>query len=107
MITIDDFQKLEIKIGTILEAEKVPDTDKLVKLIVDLGDEKRTIVAGIALAYPEADKLIGKQLPILTNLEPRTLRGLESHGMILCASSEDGIALLNPDKSVPPGSTVR
>lgn len=105
MITFDDFAKLEIKIGTITTAEKVENADKLLKLEVDLGDEKRTIVSGIAQWYKPED-LIGRQVPVLTNLEPRNFKGVESQGMIIAADNEAAI-LLHPDKEVPPGTKVR
>lgn len=106
MISLEDFQKIEIKIGTIVEAKKVPETDKLVSLRVDVGNELRQVVAGIAQAYPDPEKLVGKQLPLLTNLEPRHLRGLDSQGMILAVSFDGDVALLHPDKPVPPGAVV-
>jgi len=106
MINFDEFQKMDIRIGTILEAEKVEGADKLLKLKVDLGSEQRIIVAGIAETYkPQA--LVGKQLPILTNLEPRTIRGIESQGMILAAVVEEKAIILKPAKKVPSGAKVR
>lgn len=107
MATIDDFQKLDIRIGKITSAEKVEGSDKLLKLIFDFGAEQRQIIAGIALSYPEPEKLIGKEMPVIVNLEPKMLRGLESQGMILAASDENGIAVLHPDKEVAPGSVVK
>lgn len=106
MINFDDFQKLDIRIGTILEAEKVEGADKLLKLKVDLGNEQRTIVAGIAKDY-KPQSLIGKQLPILTNLEPRIIRGIESQGMILAAVIEEKAVILKPAKKVPNGTKVK
>lgn len=82
MITFDDFKKLDIRIGRVLSAEKVSGTDKLMKLEVDFGTEKRLLVAGIAQFF-EPDHLIGKEVPVLMNLEPRSIRGIESQGMIL------------------------
>lgn len=105
MISFEDFAKLEIKIGTIISAEKVEDADKLLKLEVDFDEEKRTIVSGIADWYKTED-LIGKQVPVLVNLEPRTFKGVESQGMILAAGSDTAI-LLHPDREVPPGTNVR
>jgi len=105
MINFDDFNKLDIRIGTILEAELVPDTDKLLKLKVDLGDEQRELVAGIADTYKPED-LKGKQIPILTNLEPKTIKGIESKGMILAVDNDKAI-LLHPDKQVINGSKIR
>jgi len=106
MISFDDFNKLDIRIGTILEAEKVEGADKLLKLLVDIGEEKRTLVAGIAETY-QLEDIIGKQLPILTNLEPKKLRGIESQGMILAVNIEGKATLIQPDKNVPNGSKVR
>jgi len=113
MISFDDFQKLDIKIGTILEAEKVEGADKLLKLKVDLGDpagtgqvEQRILVAGIAETY-NAEKIIGKQIPILINLEPKKLRGIESQGMILAVDIDGKATLIHPDKQVPNGAKVR
>ncbi len=105
MIKFEDFARLEIQIGTILEAERVPNTDKLIKLIVDLGVEKRQLVAGIGLKY-EPQSLPGKQVPVLLNLEPAKIRGVESNGMVLCAATPDPILLL-PEKQVPNGSKVK
>ena len=106
MISLSDFKKLDIRTGEILEAEKVPDTDKLLRLIVDLGPEKRQIVTGMAEFYDPL-YLIGKQVPILTNLEPRKFRGIESRGMILAVDVEGRPVLLHPDEKVPSGSIVR
>ncbi len=107
MINLKDFKKLDIRIGKIISAEKVPDTDKLVKLILDIGGEERQVVAGIAEAYPDTKELIGKEIPILLNLEPRELRGEMSNGMILAADNDGKPVLLHPDKEIPPGSRVK
>lgn len=106
-INIDELSKVELRVATVITAEKVPDTDKLLRLEVDLGDEKRQIVAGLALSYPETDKLIGKQIIIVANLEPRVLRGLESKGMVLAATGESGPVVLTVDGEVPAGVGVR
>jgi len=106
MINFNDFQKLDIRIGTILEAESVPDTDKLLKLKVDLGDEQRELIAGIADTYGPED-IKGKQIPILTNLEPKTIKGIESNGMILAVEVDGKAVLLEPDKKVNNGSKIR
>lgn len=106
MITFDDFMKLEIKIGTVRAAEKVQGADKLVRLEVDLGGETRQVVAGLAPYYTQ-EQLVGKQIPVLANLEPRKLRGLESQGMILAAVAEGRPVLLTPEDHIPPGSVVR
>lgn len=106
MISIDDFKKTEIRIGEILSAEKIPDTDKLLKLSVNFGEENpRQIVSGISAYFPEASVLVGKKCAFVTNLEPRVIRGLESQGMILAASNEDGsFSLLEAHSSMPVGS---
>ena len=106
MASFEDFAKLEIRIGKVTSAEKVEDADKLLKLEVDFCSEKRQIVSGIAEFYKPED-LVGKEFPFLFNLEPRTIRGVESQGMILAVDNEGQVALLSPDKEVPVGSTVR
>ncbi len=107
-ISYSFFQKFQFKIGTVLSAEKVPKTDKLLKLSVDLGEEEpRTIVAGIAGHY-NSDTIVNKQVVILANLEPKKIRGILSHGMVLAADTTDkGIAVLHPDKEVPSGAFIR
>lgn len=104
-ITFEDFKKLDIRIGKILMAEKVEGTDKLLKLEVGFGSEKRQIVSGIAEFYKPED-LVGKECPFLVNLEPRVIKGVESQGMILAISAGDKIVLLKPQKKVPEGSAV-
>lgn len=105
--TIDDFQKLEIRLGTVLAAEVVDGADKLYKLSVDLGEEKpRQILSGIR-EYVAIEDLVGKQFPFVANLAPRTIRGLESQGMILAGSDESGLALLSPTKSLQNGTRLR
>ena len=106
MITYDDFKKIELKIGKILAAEKVAGADRLLKLEVDLGTEKRQLVAGIGEVY-EASQLIGKQVPVLVNLEPRKLRGVESQGMMLAVDANGKPIIMNPDREVPPGSVIK
>jgi len=103
-ITIEDFAKVEIKIGTILEVERVPETDRLLRCVVDVGEsEPRVIVSGIVhLRDPES--LVGKQVPYITNLKPRTIKGIESNGMLLAVGEGDTFALLHPDVAVPPGT---
>ncbi len=109
MITIEDFKKIELKVGKILAVEKVPDTDKLLRLTVDMAEENpRQIVSGIALFFPEIETLIGKKCMFVANLEPRTIRGLESQGMILAVSTEDGkFSLLEPNNDIPAGTTAK
>lgn len=107
MISFDDFKKLDIKVGEVMEAERVPDTDKLIRLMVDVGEEEnRQIVSGIA-EYTEPDALVGRKFPFIVNLEPRTIRGLESNGMILAISSDDGeFSFLEPSSDVRAGSSI-
>jgi methionine--tRNA ligase beta chain len=106
MITFDDFKKLEIRIGKIVSAERVQGTDKLLTLEIDFGMERRKLVAGIAESYT-TDQIIGKSVPVLMNLEPRKIRGVESKGMILAVDVEGKPILLHPEKEVPPGSIIR
>ena len=107
MISIEDFKKAELKIAKILSAERVEGSEKLIKLKVSLGEEERQIVAGIGKAY-EPEALIGKEIVVVANLEPRTLMGGESQGMLLAASEGDGLpVLLVPEREIAPGSSVR
>ncbi len=130
-ITIDEFKKVEIRAGKILSAEKVPNTDKLLKLMVDLGEKvevkevakeegatitptdapkvfvsaPRQIVSGIALRFPDPAVLIGKTCMFVSNLEPRVIKGLESNGMLFAVSvPEGGFSLLEPNETIPPGT---
>ena len=106
-IQFDTFEKLDIRVGTVLECEKVPKTDKLLRFLLDDGLEKRTILSGIAAHYPNPQELIGKQVCFIANLEPRKMKGLLSEGMILSAENPDGtLALIAPTKNVLPGSQV-
>lgn len=106
LITIDDFAKVELKVGTIVSCEKHPKADRLLVEQIDLGDEVRQVVSGIAQSY-QPDELIGKQVIVVTNLKPVNLRGVESNGMILCASGEKGLAIITPDQEMPNGTQVR
>ncbi len=102
-----DFSKLDIRIGTVLAAELVPETDKLIKCTIDFGElGHRTIVSGIA-QWKSPDELVGKQLPYVVNLVPRMLRGIESQGMLLAASDGNGVALLKSERPLPPGTPLR
>jgi methionyl-tRNA synthetase len=105
-ITIDDFKRLQIRIATITAAEPVPKSTKLLKLTLDVGGETRTIVAGIAEDYAP-DQLVGKQIPVLVNLQPALIRGIVSEGMMLAADVDGKAVLLHPDREVPSGSIVR
>lgn len=105
-IVFDDFAKIDLKVGTILSAEKVEKADKLLKLEVDLGFEKRTIVSGIALHF-QPEEIVGKQVTVVCNLAPRKMRGIESNGMILMAEDKTGkLHFVNPDNKVDEGSGV-
>ncbi len=105
MISIDEFRKIEIKVATIKHAEPHPNADRLMVLKIDLGSEERQLVAGIKGHYA-AEDLIGRQIVVVANLEPAKLRGIESQGMLLAATDNDKIVLLNPEKPVSPGAKV-
>ncbi len=105
MISIDEFRKIEIKVATIKQAEPHPNADRLLVLKIDLGSEERQLVAGIKGHYA-AEDLIGRQIVVVANLEPAKLRGIESQGMLLAATDNDKIVLLNPEKPVSPGARV-
>ncbi len=106
-ISFDDFTKMDIRIGTILEAEKVAKTKKLLKLLIDTGIDRRTVVSGIAEYYKPED-IIGKQVSILVNLAPRKIKGIESQGMILMGEDANGeLVFVQPSKDIKPGSEVR
>jgi methionyl-tRNA synthetase len=144
MITFDEFKKAEIKIGTILSAEKIPEADKLIKLMINLGpkqveiatvapvapevtqgeldelaeeeekvtpqepvDDIRQILSGIAEHYPDPSVLVGKQVPVLTNLPTRTIRGYESQGMVLYAVGTDFLTTVGPSREIPNGTNVQ
>ena len=108
MISIDEFNKIEVKVGTVKSAERVPETDKLLRLVVDFAEESgpRQIVSGINAYVSDPEELIGRQLAFVTNLEPRTIKGLESNGMLFAVGSDDTFAFLTPDREVPPGTSA-
>ena len=123
-ISYDDFAKVEIKAGKILSAEKIPDTDKLLKLSVDFGENQeissieegktvlvskpRQIVSGISMYFPDPTVLIGKTCMFVTNLEPRMIKGYESNGMLFALSTNDGnFSLLEPNKTIPVGTKAK
>lgn len=107
-ISYDDFSKLDIRIGTITAVAVVEGADRLLKLEVDIGEESpRLIVSGIREYFEDIDALVGKQCPFLVNLEPRTIRGIESQGMILAVGDDDVFALLHPARPLGAGSRVR
>lgn len=105
-IKFEDFEKLDIRIGKITEVEKVADADKLLKLQMDFGGESRQIVSSIAEDVEDTESLVGKEMPVLLNLQPRKFRGVESQGMILMAVVDDKPIFLLPEKETPPGSIV-
>ena len=133
MITFDDFKKVEITVGKILSAEKIPDTDKLLKLSVDFGvpehsvpqnvlgapvpaapaagaatRDVRQVVSGIALYFSDPAVLVGKQCMFVTNLEPRVIKGYESNGMLFAVSTDDGkFSLLEPSTNIPVGTKAK
>lgn len=106
LISYDDFAKLDIRIGTVVAAEMVPETEKLIKCTIDFGElGERTIVSGIAL-WKSPEELVGKQLQYIVNLEPRMLRGVESQGMLMAGSDEEGLILMIPERNAPPGTPL-
>ena len=105
-IVFDDFSKIDLRVGTIVSAEKVEKADKLLKLEIDLGFEKRTIVSGIALHF-KPEEIVGKQVTVVVNLAPRKMRGIESNGMILMAEDGNGkLHFINPEEKIEAGSNV-
>jgi methionine--tRNA ligase beta chain len=108
IIKYEDFAKLEIRIGTILTVEVVPEADKLLKLMVDVGEESpRQIISGIREFFPAEQELVGRQCPFLINLETRKIRGFESQGMVLAVGDESAFTLLHPGSVIPPGTSIR
>ena len=107
-ITIEEFSKIEVKIGTVRSAERVLETDKLLRLTVDFNEETgpRQIVSGIAAYVPDPSTLVGRQLAFVTNLEPRTIRGLESNGMLFAVGEGETFAFLTSDRDVSPGTSA-
>lgn len=123
MITYDEFKKVEIRAGKILSAEKIPDTDKLLKLSVDFAEQKefvneageksvvpapRQIVSGISMYFPDPGTLVGRTCMFVTNLEPRMIKGYESNGMLFAVSDDAGnFSLLEPAVSIKPGTAAK
>ncbi len=105
-ISFDDFTRMDLRVATILEAEKIPKTKKLLKMTVDSGIDKRTVVSGIA-EYYTPEEVCGKKVVLLANLKPRKIKGVESHGMLLMAENQDGsLSFLSPEKAFDNGSTI-
>lgn len=123
MINYEEFKKVEMRVGKILAAEKIPDTDKLLRLKVDFAEKKeivsetgekslvdspRQIVSGISMYFPDPEVLVGRTCMFVTNLEPRMIRGFESNGMILALSDESGnFSILEPNNSIKPGTAAK
>ena len=109
MINYDDFAKVEIKAGKILSAEKIPDSEKLLKLMVDFAEEApRQIISGIARYFPDEQVLVGRKCMFVTNLEPRKLMGYESNGMLFAVSTDEGaFSLLEVGEDIPPGTKAK
>ena len=105
-ISLKDFQNIDIRIGKVLHAEKVEGTQKLIRLEIDFGTETRQVVTGMAEFF-EPSYFIGKEIPVIVNLETKVVKGIESQGMILAVDGEGHPVLLHPEKEVPPGSMVR
>ncbi|MCF7873932.1 MAG: hypothetical protein K9L84_02990 [Candidatus Omnitrophica bacterium] len=106
MVTFEDFKKLELKIGKIIKVEEHPNAEKLYLLTLDLGQKQIQLVAGIKPFY-SLSELEGKLVPVLVNLEPKNIRGVDSQGMLLAAESKDDVSILVSDKAVEPGATIR
>lgn len=106
MLAFDQFKEIDIKIGTILSATRVVGTDKLLHLEINIGSETRNIITGLA-EFLDPKYLIGKQVPVLVNLVPRKIKGIESQGMILAVDVDGHPVLIHPEHNVPPGSIVR
>jgi methionine--tRNA ligase beta chain len=107
MVTIEDFNQLDIRIGRVLSVEKIPRADRLLRFTFDVGDEQRDIVAGMAEFFSDLAALEGKEMPLLLNIKPKTFRGHTSHGMIIAADVDGRPVLLHPEREVAPGSRVR
>jgi methionine--tRNA ligase beta chain len=106
MISFEDFQKIDLRVAKIIKAEKIEGSEKLLKLEVNLGKEIRQIIAGIAKFYKPED-LVGKEIVVVANLEPKKLMGIESQGMLLAAEKDGEPVILIPEKEVPPGTKIR
>jgi methionyl-tRNA synthetase len=105
-IGIEDFQRIDLRVARVLEASPVEGADRLLKLQVDLGGEKRQLVAGIKMSY-SPEELVGKHIVVVANLKPARLRGVESQGMLLAAQTDGGPVLATFEREVAPGSTVK
>ena len=106
MVSFKDFQALELRVAEILSAELHPNADRLYVLKIKVADQEKQIVAGIKLHYQPAE-LIGKKIVVVNNLEPATIRGVESNGMLLAASTDEKLTLVTPERDIPSGAQVR
>ncbi len=106
LISYEDFKKLDIRVAKIKEVDDHPDADKLYVVKIDLGEEERQIVAGIK-PYIEKEALIGKEVVVVLNIEPRKIRGIESNGMLLAAKDEENLAIVTLNREVKPGTIVQ
>jgi len=106
MVTFEDFKKIELKVAEIKEVNDHPNADRLYVVVVDLGDKRKQLVAGIKGSYSKED-LVGKQVIVVDNLEPAILRGVESQGMLLAASDETGMSIISPQRKIKLGSIVK
>jgi len=104
-ITIDEFRRLDIRVGEVVSATRVPGTDKLIEIEVDIGSEVRRMITGIFPLY-QPESLVGRRIIVLANLQPRKVRGVESNGMLLAAEWEGEIGLLTVDKAAPRGARI-
>ena len=105
MVTLEEFKKIELKTAKILDAQEIPGADRIWRLSIDVGAEKKEIVAGVKMFYTR-EALIGRSIIVVNNLAPSTIRGVESHGMLLAAKDGASLSILSPDKELPPGSVV-
>jgi|SRR5450756_815034 len=107
MISIEDFAKIDLRVGTIVAAERVPGATKILKLTIDIGDRQMNTASGIAQYY-QPDGLVGRRVVVVANLQPAVIRGIESQGMILAASQEgSGVVLVSPAEEIPNGAKVK
>ncbi|MBD3296794.1 MAG: methionine--tRNA ligase subunit beta [Candidatus Omnitrophica bacterium] len=106
MVTYDDFIKLDLRVATVLDVEDHPDADRLYVLRIEVGEEKKQIVAGVKASYAP-EELMGKKIVIVNNLEPAVIRGQESSGMLLAASSDGTPVVITPEKDIPSGARIK
>ena len=105
-IVLEDFKKVELRVAKVLDVQEIPGADKIWKLLIDVGLEKKEIVAGVKAFYPAKEDLMGKTIVVVNNLAPATIRGVESRGMLLAAKDGSRLTILTLDKELPPGSVV-